>query len=354
MNLRKFALFLILFFYFSHESLAQNLQDAIREAGTTHLLSRRVLLQDWPHSTWWTQSHNIDGLLHYDPDNYRRLNQVFFWLSFRPYHDYQNNIYDDEGWWALAWLNAYTSSQNTEEKFLNRTLALYRHIQSRGWSDLCGGSYFFKDGDHYQNAVTNGIFTVLSLRLFELTGEIAYWDAAQRVLQWFDQSGLMNNPEALVNDGLTADCVPKGSFWSYNQGLYIEAFSRTGQIDRAWKLFQASKLYFMNSKGAFAEKNCESEQTKNPCGVDGITFKGIYMKSLRELGKALSAQGDFDRLNELRAFADQQAALVMKTKKNKKGWYPLRWADDQPGQFTPVTHVVALETLLLSDYLHQL
>jgi predicted alpha-1,6-mannanase (GH76 family) len=330
------------------------LDAAIEKAGRTHQESRRFLLRDWPRSTWWTQSHNIDGLLRFDPELIGSLDQTYFFLSFRPILNYVNGIFDDEGWWALTWLHAYEASGRTKKKYLKRTLALYKHIHERAWVPTCGGSLVWKPENKYQNSVTNGIYAVLNLRLFELTGDPAYRERALQIVHWIENSAIVRNPEGLIDDGLDARCNAIGDYWTYNQGLYIEVFTRLGNLDRAWSLFQASRNYFINERGAFHERHCESEGGKKPCGVDGVTFKGIFMKSLYPLARAFAAKSD-PRFEELRSFADRQAELVIRSPKNKCGWYPLRWVTPEaPGQFTPVTHIVALETLLFARFMDDL
>jgi len=351
-------------FDLTRSALAQSvpsLQSAIHDAGATIELSRRLWIRNWPHSTWWTQSHAIDTMLNFDQGGVRILGPTYFWLSWRPWFNYQNNIYDDEGWWAIAWLHAYVASGKTNLKYYNRAVTLYNHILNHGWVNTCGGSLAWKQGYAYQNAVTNGIFARLSLDFYDATSDQKYLDEANKILHWIDQSKLLDNPEHLVNDGLTVgdttQCSvnPSGAFWTYNQGLFIDVFTRLNEVDRAWDLFAASEKYFIRkSNGSLFERNCDDSGGAAPCGVDGIAFRGIFLKNLHSLATVLSSKHD-SRFAVLKSFADAQALHVMNSPQDKHGWYPQRWDDaGNPAQYTPITHVTATEALLLSDFVDRL
>ena len=48
-----------------------------------------------------------------------------------------NDYYDDEGWWALAWIEA--SKLTGEKKYLDMAEIIFDDMTT-GWSDACGGA----------------------------------------------------------------------------------------------------------------------------------------------------------------------------------------------------------------------
>lgn len=51
----------------------------------------------------------------------------------RGYQDFINDYYDDEGWWALAWIAAYDLTQNQD--YLNMAITIFNDMAG-GWVGL--------------------------------------------------------------------------------------------------------------------------------------------------------------------------------------------------------------------------
>lgn len=200
-----------------------------------------------------------------------------------------NNYYDDEGWWALAWIDAYDLTHDP------RYLAMARSIfddMAASWDDTCGGGIWWSKDRKYKNAIANELFfsvaAHLASRVYSADGQ-KYADWASREWKWFYATGMING-DHLVNDGLTIDASPgkcsnnQKTVWTYNQGVLIGAlaeWSRTGGgadiLTHARQIAYASISHFSDKNGVIHEP-CEPH-----CGADGIQFKGIFVRNLRDL-----------------------------------------------------------------------
>lgn len=72
--------------------------------------------------------------------------------NFYDYDGFINDYYDDEGWWANAWVTVYDLTQNPT--YLNMAISIYNDI-TQGQSH-CGGIYWEK-GNPYIAAIANGM-----------------------------------------------------------------------------------------------------------------------------------------------------------------------------------------------------
>jgi len=199
-----------------------------------------------------------------------------------------NNYYDDEGWWALAWIDAYDLTRDT------RYLASARSIfddMAGGWDGTCRGGIWWSKDRTYKNAIANELFFSVAahLAMRSATGRQQYADWAAKEWIWFRGSGMINDGH-LVNDGLVVDknsgkCRNNGkTVWTYNQGVLIGALAEwsrspgnSADLEEARKIVDAS-LRSLTDKDGILHEACEPD-----CGADGVQFKGIFMRNLREL-----------------------------------------------------------------------
>lgn len=211
-----------------------------------------------------------------------------------------NKYYDDEGWWALAWIDAYDLTQ--DQRYLTMARSIFDDMAA-SWDDTCNGGIWWSKDKKYKNAIANELFfsvaAHLASRVYSADGQ-KYADWASREWKWFYASGMING-DHLVNDGLTLDagtgkCINnKKTVWTYNQGVLIGAlteWSRTGGgadiLTHARQIADASVAHFSDKQGVLHE-TCEPN-----CGADGIQFKGIFLRNLRALD-AIASEPQFQR-----------------------------------------------------------
>ena len=162
--------------------------------------------------------------------------------------NFLDNFYDDDGWWALAWIRAFDLTG--DRKYLDKSVTIF-NAMTAGVDGTCkGGLYWSKDhtdgNGHspYKNAIANELFLAvaagLGLRFQKLSRggpappEVAsYLEWARREWQWFNTIGLINSRH-LINDSLTTSEDPGGPcrnngaepVYSYNQGVILGALLR--------------------------------------------------------------------------------------------------------------------------------
>ena len=64
-----------------------------------------------------------------------------------------NDFFDDNLWWALAWVAA--GDLTGDERYRAAAQAIFAHSLS-GWDNACGGGLWWNEKLDYKNAITNG------------------------------------------------------------------------------------------------------------------------------------------------------------------------------------------------------
>ena len=198
-----------------------------------------------------------------------------------------NNYYDDEGWWANAWIRAYDLTGNSA--FLNMAKTIFNDM-TNGWDlSSCGGGIWWSKDKTYKNAIANELFLLTAIRLHQRTpgdggsGSYFYW--ATNEWAWFKASGMIN-AQNLINDGLNG-CVNNGqTTWTYNQGVILggltDLYKVTGDttyLIQALSIANAATTTLVDGNGILREP-CE---TTGCGGGDVPQFKGIFIRYLAYL-----------------------------------------------------------------------
>lgn len=196
-----------------------------------------------------------------------------------------NKYYDDEGWWALAWIDAYDLTRDS--RYLASAQSIFDNMAG-GWDNSCGGGIWWSKDRTYKNAIANELFFSVAAHLAMRVpaGRDRYADWAAKEWNWFRGSGMINDRH-LVNDGLAIDkssgtCRNNGrTVWTYNQGVLVGALAEWSRSpDNATVLQEArllvdASLRYLTDKNGILHDICEPD-----CGADGIQFKGIFMRNL--------------------------------------------------------------------------
>jgi predicted alpha-1,6-mannanase (GH76 family) len=197
-----------------------------------------------------------------------------------------NKYYDDEGWWALAWIDAYDLTHDA--RYLTMAQSIFEDMAG-GWDATCGGGIWWSKDRKYKNAIANELFLSVAAHLATRVKDAKYGDWATKEFAWFKGSGMING-DHLVNDGLVIDketgaCRNNGkTVWTYNQGVVLGGLAEWSKgaggadaIAEAKTIADAALVHFADKDGVLHEP-CEPK-----CGADGIQFKGIFVRNLREL-----------------------------------------------------------------------
>ena len=259
------------------------------------------------------------------------------------YAGFINGFYDDEGWWALAWIDAYDLTG--EDKYLAAAEDIFSDMAG-GWDDTWSGGIDWGKyngqpdragaaavpaGWHgpYKNAIANELFIAVAAALAvrqrhrnpdgEAHADCLNW--ARRAWAWFSSAPpdgvAMINAAGLVNDSPDSHGVNgnTAAIWSYNQGVLLRGLSDLTELtgDQAYRAravaiadaFIKSPWYQAPrpAKGQAPQPpptqsgvihgilhehdDCRADGSArlpgNMPGADSTLFKGIFVRNLARL-----------------------------------------------------------------------
>jgi predicted alpha-1,6-mannanase (GH76 family) len=247
----------------------------------------------WNKTDWWTSANQLETVVDYsretgdatyldDVDTTFVKNQASNFDRF--------GFYDDDGWWAMAWIKAYDLSH--QQKYLDMAKTIFARM-SGGWDAKCGGGIYWasakagSDGLKNKNAIPNSLFLQVAAKLHNRTpgdaGAGSFLDWAQREWAWFKGTGMITAKSQVVDglDSLTT-CQPSGPVFTYNQGVLVgglvDLAAATGDatlVDQANAIARATETMMVDANGTLKEA---------PCGGDICTqFKGVFMRNVAAL-----------------------------------------------------------------------
>jgi predicted alpha-1,6-mannanase (GH76 family) len=244
---------------------------------------------------WWNSANAITVLVDYArASRSTQYNPVFLntlvaaQKGDKGFINFLNNFYDDEGWWALAWIDAYDLTN--DRKFLAMAESIFADMTG-GWDSVCGGGIWWSKDRIYKAAIANELFlsTAAHLANRDVANRALYLNWADRAWTWFAHSGLIN-AQHLINDGLgTADgktnasaCHNNGqTTWSYNQGVILGGLVELAKLNTDSSLLQTAEALASAAIGTLADRNGILHDPCEPnCGNDGVQFKGIFIRNL--------------------------------------------------------------------------
>jgi predicted alpha-1,6-mannanase (GH76 family) len=250
----------------------------------------------WKGTGWWNAANALTALVRYTKmtgdSTHAGVIGTTFTAAQRVHANFVNNYYDDNAWWALAWIAAYDVTR--EDRYLAAARTIFTH-NTAGWDSTCGGGMWWSTAKTYKNAITNELFLTLAALLHQRTpsdkasDKAGYLTWAQREWDWFSASGLIG-ASGLVNDGLTSACQNNGgTTWTYNQGVILgglaalfeitgdQAYLQQGETIANAVLSQLVTPASATVPGILVEP-CETATVG--CNADQVQFKGIFVRYL--------------------------------------------------------------------------
>lgn len=256
------------------------------EIGIETLISCRDTSGIWMPKEigWWNSANILTAILSYTEatgtiEEYKPLIADIYAKSktIGEAGNFINDYYDDEGWWLLAWVEAYNQTKNKE--YLSTAEYIFDDM-AKCWDDTCGGGIYWRKPNKYKNAIANNLFNLAAARLYTATRDKKYEQWFLKNSKWFLESGMIKE-DGLIYDG-TRECTPRGKHFTYNSGVAIawltELYLLTGDentLKKAEHIADAALNYFVTAKGVLKEIR-EPEDLGN----DGIQFKGIFIRHL--------------------------------------------------------------------------
>ncbi len=244
---------------------------------------------------WWNSANALTVVIDYarltksDPYNLQIANT--FVAAQNKGFGFLNRYYDDEGWWALAWIDAYDLTGN--RAYLAMAKSIFADMAG-GWDDTCGGGIWWNKDRRYKNAIANELFFSVAAHLAnrDSSSSAEYGGWASREWNWFLHSGMMND-QNLINDGLTAGqgqtagerCRNNGqTTWSYNQGVVLGGLAEFSKFDSDPSLLRIAQEIATAAITRLVDKAGVLHDPCEPgCGADGVQFKGIFVRNLTAL-----------------------------------------------------------------------
>jgi len=206
-------------------------------------------------------------------------------------NNFLNEYNDDEGWWALAWIDAYDLTR--KPKYLAMAKTIFADMAAQWEEPTCGGGIWWSKKDQYKNAIANELFLAVAASLANRDTDRAAraraLDWAHREWTWLEHSGMIN-AQNLFNDGLKSKnpkaCTNNGqNTWTYNQGVILGGLVELARADKNPALLQqadaiasAAIAHLVTPEGVLTEQTVH--------GGDAPQFKGIFVRNLMLLHKA--------------------------------------------------------------------
>lgn len=296
---------------FSEETVTE--KNVGKSVSNTYLLEAAAginTLQSWyvPDSglyqtaAWWNSANVITVLANFSKISgskvYLPILQNTFTQAQKMHYGFLNHFYDDEGWWALAWIDAYDVTN--DRQYLSIAQSIFEDMAG-GWdTTACGGGIWWNKDRRYKNAIANELFLSVAARLanhvIDPAQKAHYLEWVKMEWQWFSQSGMINQYH-LINDGLNSSdpsrCTNNGqAVWSYNQGVILDGLVEYSKADHpdptllatAKEIADAALLHLTDKSGVLHDQG----EVNGGAGGGGVQFKGIFVRNLVKLDEEVT------------------------------------------------------------------
>jgi len=255
----------------------------------------------WKTTNWWNAANALTAIIDYSritgTNRYLEIIENTFvkckefevksedpsktWTC----RNFINDYYDDEGWWVLAWIDAYDLTGKT--KYLDMARVTFSDM-TKGWDEVCGGGIYWKKPDVAKSAVQNELFMLCAIRLHQRSpgteNGYTYLDWARRTWKWFENTGMINE-QFQIENGLKKNCeLDAGRRYTYNQAMILSALFELGKEDNDPRLLSlANKIAHAAITNSIYENGILKDPSEPRMGADGPQFKGIFMRHLAYL-----------------------------------------------------------------------
>lgn len=128
-----------------------------------------------------------------------------------------NAYFDDNGWWGLAFLDAYRATGNA--KWLAQADRALRFIDAVGWDWASGGVWWDTD-HHHKTSEPLAAGTLIAATIYRLTHKPWYLKTAKKYLAWADKR-TWNKQAKLYGRNAT-----DGTVMNYVEGMMVAAHTQ--------------------------------------------------------------------------------------------------------------------------------
>lgn len=262
--------------------------------------------------------------------------------------------FDDEGWWALAFIAAYRATQNPD--YLVKAEDIVNNITIRGAQHVCGNGGVYWDAKKTQvGSIANELYIRVNAKLYLITHDKHYLQNANKTWEWFKNSGLIS-PDFIVadhykiRDGKCSEMV-KWHF-TYTNGVLLGVLADLAQINHDPRLMNQAKEVARRSMYDYSLGGVLTEPCTNvtACADDAFMFKGIFVHELAYLALAAN-DGNF--INDVRNYLRNNYFKLV-TNQGESGLYAFSWSlpidfNSDSTLYNPSDVVTQLSALYLMD-----
>ena len=248
-----------------------------------------------------------------------------------------NGFYDDEGWWALNWVQAYDITKDND--YLVTAMDIFEDMKNSSPTP-CGGIWWDK-AQTYVNAIANELYLSLGAHLANRASNKAYYlNLAEEQLDFFTMSGMVNSKNT-INDGLDLSTCENngGTVWTYNQGVILGALVELQRASPNSSYLTMANTLATAAISALSTNNVLKESCEPNCGADGNQFKGIFMRNLMRL-QQVSPNSKY--LTFIKANADS----IWSSDRNAAGELSVQWAGPFINPANASSHSSAMDALV--------
>ncbi|KAK0122557.1 hypothetical protein ONS96_009599 [Cadophora gregata f. sp. sojae] len=250
-----------------------------------------------------------------------------------------NGYYDDEGWWALGWIQAYDVTGNQD--YLNTAVDIFKDMKNGSEPD-CGGGIWWDKANTYVNAIANELYLSVASHLANRVPyqKQTYLDIATKQWDWFQKTGMINS-QNLINDGLNNKCKNNnGTVWSYNQGVILGGLVELNKAAPNLSYLTKANVIAKAAIKALSINGVLHDPCEPNCGADGNQFKGIFMRNLQILQTASPDNAD------LEFFASNTASIWSKDRSKAGNELSVDWDGPFVAPANASTQSSALDALV--------
>ena len=224
----------------------------------------------------------------------------------------KNIYFDDKGWWALAFISAYQTTNNIN--YLNASKEIVNDISARGLQHVCGDGGVYWDVKKTQvGSIANELYIQVNAKLYMITQEKKYKDIANNTWEWFKKSGLISSNFVVVDHYKIQDgkCGEKVHWhFTYTNGILLGVLADLATINKNVALMDhakavARRVMYEYSLGGILTEPCSNVSA---CADDAFLFKGMFVHELSSLA-VLTKDQEF--INEVSRFLNNNYARLV-------------------------------------------
>lgn len=159
-----------------------------------------------------------------------------------------DRFYDDNVWLGIDFTDLYMMTKNSA--YLDKAKLIWEFIMSGTDEQLGGGIYWCEQKKVSKNTCSNAPGSVYAFKLFEATGDSAYFHKGQELYNW-TQKNLQDHQDNLYFDNIALDGKIGKAKYAYNTGQMMQSAALQYKLTRnpaylaeAKRLAEACYNYF--------------------------------------------------------------------------------------------------------------